>query len=63
MTEMPKPATDEFLTELQDAVRKILKGGKGIKPAEKLAAISAGVKIAAIKHKVTSGEDTEGFFK
>lgn len=63
MTEMPKPVTDEFLTKLEAAVLGILKGGKGIKPADKLSAINAGVKIAAIKHKVTGGDDKGGFFE
>jgi hypothetical protein len=52
---------DVFLQELEDGVRKILKSQKATK-ADKLSAITAGVKIAAIKHKINGG-DEEGFFK
>jgi hypothetical protein len=62
MTEMPKPPSDEFLTQLEAGVLKILKGGKGIKAADKMSAINAGVKIAAIKYKITGGDGAKGFF-
>jgi hypothetical protein len=51
---------DEFLTALENSVRSILRG-KGSK-ADKLAAINAGIRLAAIKHKVYNGESEEGFF-
>jgi hypothetical protein len=54
--------TDVFLQELEDGVRKIIKSTKASK-ADKLSAINAGVKIAAIKHKINGGDDKEGFFK
>ncbi len=52
---------DEFLTELENGVRSILRNRKSSK-ADKLSAINAGVKIAAIKHKIGGGDDKEGFF-
>lgn len=63
MTEPEKNGTtDEFLTQLENAVIKIVKNNKSSK-ADKLAAINAGVKIAAIKHKISGGDDSkEGFF-
>jgi len=53
---------DEFLQELEKAVRLVLKNRKS-KPTDKLAAINAGVRLAAIKHKISNGEPDEGFFK
>lgn len=57
----PKTAEpqDEFLAELKEAVRKIVRNRKTSK-ADKLAAIGMGVKIAAIEHKMDGGE--KGFF-
>jgi hypothetical protein len=64
MTEMKKPEgrDDVFLTELENAVRLVLKNRKS-KPTDKLAAINAGVRLAAIKHKISNGDPEEGFFK
>jgi hypothetical protein len=52
---------DTFLKELEAGVREIIKSRKSSK-ADKLSAINAGVKIAAIKHKITGGDDGKGFF-
>ena len=52
---------DTFLKELEAGVREIIKSRKSSK-ADKLSAINAGVKIAAIKHKITGGDDKGGFF-
>lgn len=64
MSEMKTPPgrDDQFLSELETAVRKVLKSTKS-KPADKLAAINAGVRLAAIKHKISNGEPEEGFFR
>lgn len=53
---------DELITELELAVRQIIKNRK-TKPADKLSAINAGVRLAAIKHKINGTEPDEGFFK
>jgi hypothetical protein len=57
---MENPEDDPFLDDLQAAVRKILKSNKASK-ADQIAAVNAGIKIAAIKHKI-SGGDEKGFF-
>jgi hypothetical protein len=64
MSEMKKNGSgdDVFLTELENAVRLVLKNRKS-KPTDKLAAINAGVRLAAIKHKISNGDPEEGFFK
>lgn len=56
-----KTKDDDFLSELEEGVRKILRNKKSAK-ADKLSAINAGVKIAAIRHKISGGEGDEGFF-
>jgi hypothetical protein len=53
---------DVFHTELENAVRAVIKNRKS-KPADKLSAINAGVRLAAIKHKISNGDPEEGFFK
>jgi hypothetical protein len=52
---------DGLLDDLEEAVRKIIKNRKSTK-AEKLSAITAGVKVAQIRHKITGGEEEKGFF-
>lgn len=52
---------DKFLDVLEQGVRKVLDNPKS-KPAERVAAISAGVKVAMIRHRI-SGADEESFFK
>lgn len=52
---------DQFLAELEAGVRGILKNRKATK-AEKLSAITAGVKVAQIKHRINGGDDDKGFF-
>ena len=53
--------TDEFLAALEKGVLDIIKNKKSTK-ADKLSAINAGVRLAAIKHKVQGGDQDEGFF-
>jgi len=54
---------DQFIEELETAVRQIIKNRK-TKPADRLSAVNAGVRLAAIKHKISNGTDPEeGFFK
>ncbi len=61
MTEA-KTSDDKFLKELEVSVLAILKNRKATK-SEKLQAITAGVKVAQIRHKITGGGDDEtGFF-
>jgi hypothetical protein len=53
---------DKFLKELEAGVRAILVNRKASK-SEKLQAITAGVKVAQIRHKISgSGEEEKGFF-
>jgi hypothetical protein len=54
-------AEDTFLKELEAGVRAIIKSKKSSK-ADKLSAINAGVKIAAIKHRIMGGDGEKGFF-
>ena len=58
---MTEPQDDTFLKDLENSVRAIIKNKKSTK-ADKLSAINAGIKIAAIKHKISGGDDKEGFF-
>jgi hypothetical protein len=52
---------DEFLAALEKGVLDIIKNKKSTK-ADKLSAINAGVRLAAIKHKVNGGDGDTGFF-
>lgn len=52
---------DELLNDLEIAVKKIVKGGK-TSMENKLAAINAGVRLLAIRHKINGGPQDEGFF-
>ena len=61
MTEANGKVEDDFLKELEVAVRKIVKSNKSSK-ADKLSAIGQGVKLLAIKHKINGGDDKAGFF-
>ena len=59
---MTEPKTnDKFLDDLEEAVRTIIKNKKASK-ADQLSAIAAGVKIAAIRHRISGGEE-KGFFE
>jgi len=60
-TSAPNGKSEEFLDELEKGITKIIKGPKNSK-ADKIAAINAGIRLAAIRHKVTVGEPDEGFF-
>jgi len=53
--------SDEFLAALEKGVLDIIKNKKSTK-ADKLSAINAGVRLAAIKHKVNGGDGDTGFF-
>lgn len=48
------------MTALEDGVRKVL-ANKRATPGERVAAITAGAKLLAIRHKITGG-DEKGFF-
>jgi hypothetical protein len=51
----------DFLAVLEESVRSILKNRKASK-SEKLSAITAGVKVAQMRHRITGGDENEGFF-
>jgi ribosomal protein S6E (S10) len=57
MTDEPKE--DAFLTEVENSVRKLLKSKN---KAERLSAVGHAVKLLAIKHRITGGDDKTGFF-
>ena len=52
---------DPFLTEMEKAVRSIINNRKASR-ADKLAAINAGTKLAAIRYKINGGDGDKGFF-
>lgn len=52
---------DALLTDLEDVVKKIITGKK-VSMENKLAAINAGVRLLAIRHKINGGPQDEGFF-
>jgi hypothetical protein len=53
--------TDVFLQELEKSILKILKATKVTK-SERIAAITAGTRLALIKHRINGGDDSKGFF-
>jgi len=61
MSDVKSGKDDEFLADLESAIRKILTNRKSSK-ADKLAAVNAGVRLAAIRHKINGREIDEGFF-
>jgi hypothetical protein len=62
---MGKSAEDteetDFMAVLEKGVRDVL-GNRKASPTDKLAAVNAGAKLLAIKHKITGG-DEDSFFK
>jgi hypothetical protein len=54
-------ADEAFMKTLEEGVRAVLSDKKA-KPHERVAAISAGAKLLAIKHKIKDDE-SESFFK
>jgi hypothetical protein len=62
---MSKSAEDteetDFMAVLEKGVRDVL-GNRKASPTDKLAAVNAGAKLLAIKHKITGG-DEDSFFK
>lgn len=51
---------EDFLALLEENVKDVLKSRR-VKPAERVQAINAGVKLLAIRHKLGGGEE-ENFF-
>lgn len=60
MTAKSDGADEAFLKTLEEGVRAVLTDKKS-KPHERVAAISAGAKLLAIKHKIKD-DDSTGFF-
>jgi len=52
---------EQFLDDLEEGVRKVMSSRK-TSSAEKIAAINAGIRLAAIKYKVAGGDPETGFF-
>lgn len=61
MTEKPDKDAD-FLTELENGVLDILNNKKSSK-SDKLSAINAGTRLAAIRFKISGGDGDKGFFE
>lgn len=63
MTKSPpvKSESEAFLKTLEDGVKAVLRD-KDAKASERVAAIAAGAKLLAIKHKI-SDADQDSFFK
>lgn len=62
MTDAPNGnKDDDFLKELEQGVRSILRNRKASR-ADKLSAITAGVKVAQIRHRIVGGDEKAGFF-
>jgi len=62
MSKASKPdesVSEDFLKTLEDGVRTVL-ADKKAKASERVAAISAGAKLLAIRHKLS--DDDKGFF-
>lgn len=53
---------DKFLDDLEAAVRAIIRNKKASK-SDQLSAIGHGVKLAAIRHRITGGDNEKGFFE
>ena len=53
---------EAFLDALEDGILKVMKAKKAT-VAEKIAAINAGTRVAAIRHRVNGSEPDTGFFK
>jgi hypothetical protein len=54
-------ASEDFMTTLEDGVKQVLKNRKAT-ASERMAAVQAGVKLLAIRHKI-SGDGEKGFFE
>jgi hypothetical protein len=58
--EIPEASAD-FMTALEEGVRAVLKNRKA-SASERMAAVNVGVKLLAIRHKISGSDDSE-FFK
>lgn len=56
-----EPKADPFLTELTQAISDTLKKPK-LSNKDRIAAIAAGTKLLAIKHKLLEGDDDGSYF-
>jgi hypothetical protein len=50
-----------FLDDLEDGIKKVMRSKKSSN-AEKVSAINAGIRLAAIRYKVAGGDPETGFF-
>ena len=57
-----EPESDDFIDVLEEGVRSVL-GKKSATASEKLAAVNAGAKLLAIRHKITGDDETNFFSK
>jgi hypothetical protein len=59
--EQANGASEDFMTTLENGVKSVLKNKKA-SASERMAAVNAGVKLLAIRHKI-DGNDVKGFFE
>ena len=60
-TDKHKDPGDPLIEALEQGIKSVL-NDKDATVKEKMAAIAAGTKVAAIKHKISGGDDKGGFF-
>jgi hypothetical protein len=61
MSDAKKDKDGKFLDDLEKGILKVMRAAKSTNE-QKIAAINAGVRLAAIRHKVTEGDTEAGFF-
>jgi hypothetical protein len=52
---------EQFLDDLEEGIKKVMRAKKSSN-AEKVSAINAGIRLAAIRYKVAGGDPETGFF-
>jgi hypothetical protein len=60
-TDIEPDKDDQFLDFLEEGIKKIVLSRKS-STAEKIAAINAGHRVAAMRYKVAGGDPETGFF-
>lgn len=60
-TEQANGKSEDFMATLENGVKQVL-GNRKATAAERMAAVNAGVKLLAIRHKIEGSEDSD-FFK
>lgn len=61
MTKKHVPVSDELITMLEKGITDVI-NDKEATVKDKMSAIAAGVKVAAIKHRLANPDEKGGFF-